>query len=302
MGQSRKKKSKSSRRSGATGSRNPLVTSVPAPKDQLRPLFAIFGDMTSTADRLILETPEASSNLARFDVAILVRGINSLKSIRLLLENGHWEHAVGITRQLFELLVNMEYLGSLEDRLDATFQYVRFGALQMMLERHREIAYSERTNRPVDEEKRAFFQYHFDNSFDDFKGRPKDDGSVRWVPSWSKKNTKALAELSSNKMRIHQYENLFTLWSEQAHATPGSLIHDILRVADGDWVDELVQSDERKIVEASSMAIMLFVELWMQLPHVAPPPAADVRDWARRMMEIVGAPEFDSLPGYRSGD
>lgn len=101
-------------------------------------------------------------------------------------------------------------------------------------------------------------------------------------------------------MRLHQYENLFISWSEQAHAAPRSLIDNIFREADEGWIERTIESDERKIVEASSMTLMLFLALWEELPHAIQPTAEQTLNWMRVMMHIIGAPEFDSIPGYRT--
>ena len=64
-----------------------------------------------------------------FDAGMLSRGSNALKSVRLLCEQAHWEFAAGVVRQLFELVLNMEYLGTLPDRDAAIFRYAKYGLL-----------------------------------------------------------------------------------------------------------------------------------------------------------------------------
>lgn len=270
---------------------------VTPPKDRLGSLFKLMGDVTLAADRAVLATPHAQERLVRFDAEILIRGINSVKSVRCLMEQGHWEHAVGITRQLFELLVNMEYLHTLEDRYQGTFDYVNFGLLQQVQAHHRGMMYLQETGRPVDAERLAFLQGLLDDSFPEFKGKVKPDGTQGWVPSWSRKSTRALAELSGDVMRPHQYQQLFTLWSEQSHATPGSFIENMLRGDEEDWIEKAVAVDDKKIVETAGMTLMFFIQLWAKLPNVNPLPPTFV-DWTRQMMQMIGAPEFDSLPGF----
>ncbi|MGC5565326.1 DUF5677 domain-containing protein [Streptomyces sp. FR-108] len=299
MAQSRRRKPKKDRRkSGATGSRDPRVAVVPVP--HLKPLYKLLSEVTATADRLILSTPDEPDRLVRFDTEILVRAINSVKSVRLLLEGGHWEHASGIIRQLFELLVNMEYLGKQPDRLEATLLYCRFGMLQLVREQHRRCLYNRDTGRPVDKEHLAFLEKLLDESFDDFQGLPRADGSVRWVSSWSRKSTKALSDLSDDAMRPHQYEHLFTSWSEQAHAAPRSLIENIFRDAGEDWVSEAMESDTKKVIEAANLTVAMFVALWRELPHAVPLPAEQANSWMRTTMQFMAVPDFDDLPGYRT--
>uniref|UniRef100_A0AAU2VL42 DUF5677 domain-containing protein n=1 Tax=Streptomyces sp. NBC_00008 TaxID=2903610 RepID=A0AAU2VL42_9ACTN len=265
----------------------------------LKPLHELLQEVTATSDRLILSTPDAPDRLVRFDTEILVRGINSVKSVNLLLEGGHWEHASGIIRQLFELLVNMEYLGKQPDRLEATLLYCRFGLLQLVREQHRHCTYSRDTGRLVDQEHLAFLEKLLDEAFDDFQGAPTADGSVRWVGSWSRKTARALADLSDDTMRPHQYDHLFTSWSEQAHAAPRSLIDNVFRDAGEGWVSEVMESDTRKVIEAANLTVAMFVALWGELPHAVPLPPEKALVWMRTMMQFIAAPEFDHLPGYR---
>ncbi|KND38469.1 hypothetical protein IQ63_07490 [Streptomyces acidiscabies] len=249
--------------------------------------------MTSTGDRLVLENPVSSEDrLPRFDTEVLVRGINSVKAAGLLMEQGHWEHAAGVTRQLFELLINMEYLGTLEDREAGVLLYLRFGALQFALQQQKDYLYNEATGRPIDTQRLALLEHFLDVAFDDFKGKPKHDGTVSWVPSWSKKNAKTLAELSPSKMRVSQYQYLYSTWSEQAHATPSSLIHNVFREAGDGWVDEVITSDDMKIVETSAMTLMLFLELWDALPHTPSLPRDKSLGWAEQMREVMAVPDL----------
>jgi len=231
-------------------------------------------------------------------VQIFVRGINSVKAVGVLLEQRHWEHAVGVVRQLFELLVNMEYLGALPDRAVGIDRYRQFGLLQFFQQEERKIAYSESTGRSVNPEIKSMIENHLENSFSAFRGRPKPNGKPNWNSSWSGKTTRDLADCSSDRMRPHQYEHLFRVWSEQTHASPGALIQGLMGGADENWLEELLAADDKEIVETVSMTFMLFVSLWVTLPHIPRIPE-EVRDWARTIMRVVGAPEFESLPGYR---
>ena len=83
-----------------------------APAARLKPLFALLGDIIKAADMALASTPIVDQQLTTFDAAMFTRGINAMKSLRIQLEQAKWETAVGASRQLFELLVNMEYLGS----------------------------------------------------------------------------------------------------------------------------------------------------------------------------------------------
>lgn len=297
MAQNRKRQKDRGQRPGAHRSGNPQVRHVLPPKDRLKPLFKLFNDVTSTVDRLVRDNPVGSEDrLTRFDAEVLVRGVNSVKAAGLLMEQGHWEHAVGVTRQLFELLINMEYLGTLEDREAQVLVYLRFGALQLALEHRRDFEYNQTVGRPIDTQRLAFLEKVLDTQFADFKGKPRHDGTETWVPSWSRKNAKTLAELSPSKMRMHQYRYLYAAWSEQAHATPSSLLDNVFREAEAGWVDEVIESDDKKIIETSAMTLMLFLELWDALPHAVAMPKEKSREWAERMKDVLAVPDlFEEL-------
>ena len=94
----------------------------------------------------------------------------------LTLEQDHWEHALGVTRQLFELLVNMEYMTNLPDREKAIEDYRQFGLLQFFQMKQREIAYEEQTGRTPNPVVKSMVEYHLANSFNSFLGKPKQNG------------------------------------------------------------------------------------------------------------------------------
>ncbi|MFJ9692667.1 DUF5677 domain-containing protein [Kitasatospora sp. NPDC101183] len=270
-----------------SSTRNTRVTRVASPKTRLRPAFKILEDVAAAGDRAAMATPGADDPVVRFDAEILIRGVNGLKSVRLLLEHGHWENAVAVTRQLFELLVNMEYLGTLGDRRQATLKYCRFGVLQLIDSKLREARYNEKTGRPFDAEWVSKLELLRGNSFSDFQGKPKADGKVHFWQTWTGKKTKALAELSSSAMRAQQYDHLYSEWSEQTHATPSSLLDNIFRGADTDWVEEAIATDDRKTVETIMMTVVLFMELWGELPNVPELDPAVGLGWTNGLSEFA---------------
>lgn len=290
------KRNKSSRRSGATGSRNPQVRAGELTK--MERLLKVMGEVVTAAQDAVGAMPGPAGLVTVFDVQILMRGVNSVKSVCLLLEQDHWEHALGVTRQLFELLVNMEYMTTLPDRKKAIDDYRQFGLLQFFQMKQREITYEEKTGRAPDPVVKSMVEHHLANSFDSFRGKPKQNGEVSWVPSWSRKNIKALAEASPDAMRSDQYEQLFKIWSEQAHAAPGALLMGLINGEGEDWLNDVLVADEREMIQTCSLTFMLFVSLWASLPAVPDIPR-DVVRWSRTVMQVVGAPEFDLLPGYR---
>ncbi|MFB7111739.1 DUF5677 domain-containing protein [Streptomyces sp. NPDC056291] len=295
MAQSRGRKPKKDRRkSGATGSRNPQAQRVRSPERSLKPLLELFHDVTVSAEKTIASTPHSGDLRVRFDVEILMRGSNSVKAVRALLERGFWEHAVGVVRQLFELLVNMEYLAKQESRDDAALLFARFGMLQMILARLRRMAYEEEKGRPVDAELRADLEQHLQNEFTDFRANSR-DGSVKWVSSWCRRTTSNLAEASSNPMRKHHYNVLYRVWSEEAHAAPGALIANMFRDAEDGWLEQAVAENEKRSRDAGACAIMFFLALWTQLPHVDKS-AEQIHGWLQRLSTMGGGPVLPPLP------
>jgi hypothetical protein len=79
------------------------IPRFPGPATRLPKFFEVLDDITSTADRALLESSDAVTRLRLIDRVVFVRGINLLKASRILLAEGHWEVAASATRQLFEL-------------------------------------------------------------------------------------------------------------------------------------------------------------------------------------------------------
>ncbi|WP_031142191.1 DUF5677 domain-containing protein [Streptomyces xanthophaeus] len=295
MAQSKKRKKNQRNHPGAQLSGNPQVQRSASPKGRLGPFFKLLGEIAVAAEQTAQSTPNAADQLVRFDIEILMRGANSMKAVRTLLEQGHWEPAVGVTRQLFELLVNMEYLSAMEDRGEGTLLFARFGLLQMLLAQQRKAAYQQEKGHSVDAQLVAMVDRHLANDFSDFQGKPKADGSVRWVPSWCRKDTAELAKLSSDPMRAHQYNILFRLWSEQAHAAPGALIANMFRGTEEAWVEQAVTENDQSSVEAVLFAAMFFLRLWLELPNVPASPGRVAR-WLRELSALSGGPNLPPRP------
>jgi hypothetical protein len=279
-------------RRAATPKRDPRIARVKAPKARLRQLFELVGEVTGSAERLLLETENAQDNVVQLDVAVLLRGVNALKSIRLLAENGHWEFASSAVRQLFELVVNLEYLGAQPDRDAAAFRYAKFGLFQLVLNQYEAALYDQKTGRPVDEEHLAYLKGLLDNSFEEFRLEDR-RGRKRRAPNWSGKSVWQLAELSTHPLRKDQYRLLFSTWSEQTHASPRALIDGFSRPAGETWLEDAVASDDIRISETVSIAVIFVFELWSLLPHVPPLDIDQSGEWRARLLahaRSLGAP------------
>lgn len=226
--------------------------------------------------------PNDYSPLYNFDQGVLVRGINTLKSVHILVENGHWEMAHSLLRQLLELVANMEFLNSMPDRSAATLQYVKYGLLQKTTEQILTMKYEEKTGRAVDTSRLAKLEaFRSGPSFDAFKANTK-DGSLKFVDSWCRKNMKALCEESTNSMRMSQYELLYSPWSEQVHGAPGALIDSMMQKPEPGWEQLVMDNDEVRIQETVGMSISLFAELRQYLPHIESLNPSTAYDWLER--------------------
>ncbi|WSA79402.1 DUF5677 domain-containing protein [Streptomyces sp. NBC_01799] len=281
-----------------------------APDARLQPLFEIVGEVIAAAELAAEAATEKTENV-HFDVYVLERGIKALKSARLLVGAGHWENASAVARQLFELLVNMEHLGSFADREKAQSLYSGFGFVQFFLAELRRMEFEKEHGRPPSSRWESAVREALDKFFNDFKLTPRADGSIRWRPSWSGKTTRALAELSLDPMREHQYELLFSAWSEQTHATPGVFATDLFdryevevsaeALAKAEGVPPgrfpLLTGADRKAAQTLSMTITLFIQLWQQLPNVPQSSVEEINSRLGRVRMFMARKVFrPSLP------
>jgi Family of unknown function (DUF5677) len=275
----------------------PLPTNVQRvrpPKTRLKALLEVLSDVAVTAERVIFATPvpdaEAPKRLFIFDAAVLVRACNALKSVRLLCEQAHWEFAAGIVRQLFELVLNIEHLAGQPDRHEAIFRYAKYGLMQEVEHQRLALLYDQRTGRPIDEQRLASLTQMLEQTFPEFR-RIDGEGKLHRRPSWSGHTARYLAEASSHRLREDQYHLLFAAWSEQVHGAPAAVIENMF--AHDVPVDEVVAKDDARIAETVTMAITLFLELWMLLPHVPQVDARQRLEWTTAVIEQArkyGAP------------
>jgi hypothetical protein len=115
----------------------------------------------------------------------------------------------------------------------------------------------------------------------------------RWQSSWTNKNTRELAALSTNRLRLDQYTLLFSRWSEEVHASPGALLEGLMPPSAGRGATAIVESDDREIIEMAAMAVTLFIELWELLPALPVADRSQQATWMRTLMDEAfarGAP------------
>lgn len=129
---------------------------LPPPKTRLKSLLQLLVEIPAAAEQAMITATmpedETGKRLLMFDVSVLVRASNALKVIRLLSEQAHWEFAAASVRQLFELVLNMEYLATQPDREAAIFRYSKYGLLQTVRHQHLAVLYDQKTGRPIDEQ------------------------------------------------------------------------------------------------------------------------------------------------------
>jgi hypothetical protein len=229
-----------------------------------------------------------------FDAGVLVRASNALKVIPLLCEQAHWEFAAARVRQLFELVLNMEYLATQPDREAAIFRYSKYGLLQTVRHQHLARLYDQKTGRPIDEQRLAKLESMLEHVFPEFRSVDK-TGKVRWSSSWSGHTTRYLAEQSKHSLRQDQYHLLFVAWSEETHGAPAALIANMF--PDNRPVEEIIASDDTRIAETVTVAISLFLELWKLLPHLPQLDPMKSLEWTSRMIAEAnryGAPSARS--------
>lgn len=272
------------------------------PDARMQPLFDAVGEVIAAAEQAVGAMTETKDHLVRSDGYILTRGIKSLKSARLLVSAGHWEHATAVARQLFELLVNMEHFGTFATREEGQRLYNGFGLLQFFLAELRRIEFEKEKGRTADTPWELSVKDYLENHCTEFSLPPRADGAKRWRSSWSGKTTRALAESSPHPMRVTQYELLFSAWSEQTHATPGvfasdlflqyeeEVIADAIAEIDGVSTESLppISGVARREVQTLSMAIALFMQLWEQLPNVPQPDPERSRSWLEGIRAFAG--------------
>lgn len=268
--------------------RNGVAISQP-PSKRLRPLFATCQDVTRAADMAALKAGAAEVNTQRqFERTLFMRGVNTLKAAWVVAGEGHWEVSAVCARQLFELVLNMEYIAKDESRESASFQFTLFGLLQNMQSDLAEVEYARDTGRPFNQGMIDAIEHNLALPvFDVFRTKKK-DGSTAWQWTWNGKTAYGLAKESPSPLRLLQYEILFKRWSEEAHAAPGALTNTMFRIGkDETWFEKAVADDDREIIDVLKMAVTLFLQLWRLVSDSVPYDAAAARDWMGRMAAIV---------------
>jgi hypothetical protein len=267
---------------------------VAKPKARLRASFDVLAAVTRAADKTMKGLSMDATPPNRVQAGAFVRGINALKSVHALAEQSQWEFAAAAVRQLFELLINMEELLRQDDVQDAAMRYVRFGLMQKVRGRYENLVYARDTGRSYDAELLGGLEELLETMFAEFRTVTK-KGKVVYAMSWCGKTARQLADASAARIRPHQYTQLFSAWSEQAHGSPSTMLDDFLGTKASD-LEGLLQADEPRTAEVIAMAITLFVELWQLLPAIPNPEDGVVKDWTGALIEEAVRWRSDGVP------
>lgn len=290
----RKRRTQGSRRT-ASG-RSERVEVLAPPSERMSSTLALLGEVAETAITTVMSTPVSKdgSRAFFFDVAMLERGASALKAVRVLCGWGHWEFAVAAVRQVFELLVNAEYLAAQPDRDAAMLRYAKFGLMQMARRELANMEYDQITGRPVDAERLNAVRGLLDAGFDEFKV-PKKNGELWWAEHWAGKSLKQMVDASERTIRRDQYRLLFSEWSDQTHASPAVLLQTML--SEQISTQDFVRRDDIRIAETVGSAITHFIDLWLALPTVPPPDPNSAKGWFEHL--VADAEKYGAAGGGR---
>ncbi|UUE28486.1 DUF5677 domain-containing protein (plasmid) [Rhodococcus qingshengii] len=272
-----------------SGSRKSQSGTSARASSRLHRLLKLADEVTSAAGVQCSQTSGIADAGLVFDRQILLRALEAIKAVRLLVANSHWEVAAAPTRQIFELLINMEYLSLQPNRTTARGDFFRFGQLQSLQAKLGNFEYERDSGRPVNMDLLADIEDALDDpQFDQFRLAPAADGSRRWRTSWNSKNAREMSELSMHPMRKFHYQLLFRTWSEQAHGSPGILFAQMQRYDAAKEDPELFAGDvQARSIEIVSMAITQFINLWCCLTAFPAPDTYEVQMWFARQRVIA---------------
>jgi hypothetical protein len=260
-------------------SRRPESAAEVEPQREITIFLALASEILAAADECI-DPPNASTPRGNIEQHILLRGTAALRAARLLIANDEWEFAAAPTRQLFELVLNMEYISQSEQDIDLVAKFFIFGRLQNILNAEKRYQYERDSGRLVDPTKLSDIHRQLSEShFDDFRLPTKDGGSPKWRKSWNAKNIADMSRESTNSHRAKQYQQLYGIWSEQAHGSPGALYLQWVSHHSEHSPTEVRQWVRSRTLEALGMAMTLFIELWVALPNVTRPTDTQIHRW-----------------------
>jgi hypothetical protein len=242
---------------------------------------AIIGDPFTALITLVREAAQVAKARAselraarvdpsvKFDATMLARVAETLLATVLLVEHSHWTAAAGTTRQLFELLLNLEHLANYVDREAGILRYMNFGELQQLRGRIEKLKFIREAGHILDETQgQGYVAQLKEDRFKPFIQRlDKETQAPVWATSWSGHKIYKLCTLSVHQIRTSQYNLLFVEWSELAHAAPGATM------APDKSEEDASRTHSEATLRGSELLYMsmgFFIELWDLLPGAPP--------------------------------
>lgn len=221
--------------------------------------------------------PGSASEVTR--LAVGQRALTMLQGARLLLEEGHWELAVGVVRQMFEILVNVENLLNRADTDAAWESYRQFGEAQFLQASLRKLRYAIAAGyNDTSGEAKALTAALDEARFDEFR-HPK--GHIR--DSWSGLSVEKLANASQAPWRVDQYRYYYRTWSEQAHGSPSSLISVITPRSASTGLNQELASFAREARQLITMLVGLSADLGSALGIFGSNRGTTIRGWREQL-------------------
>lgn len=216
-------------------------------------------------------------------LAVAMRGATLLQAGRLLLEEGHWEVAAGVARQMFELLINIEHLLAQPDEGAAWADYKNFAMAADLQARRRAMTYAMGDGYQDSDDAAAELDECLAlDVFDQFRDRHQ---NIR--DSWSGKTAYKLAEQSRSSERLRQYQFYYRTWSAQAHAGPSALIESLVPRSKTGAVEDFTGSISRETVHLIVMLILLFSDLMIALDTLGPSTQERISLWRQALRDGV---------------
>lgn len=257
--------------------------------------------LTCSSGALIKMMPQ--SPLDKFDLAVFERAVSTGNAIHLLLSNDHWETASGAVRQLFELCVHMEHIETYPNRAAAVARFSEYGDLQQLLRAQRELQHNHNSGQSASVEDATTIETALAHPHkSQFLRTSKDGKRTHWAQSWCDKNLKELCLASERKLRMMNYEILYSAWSEQIHGAPGSLYERIRFHLSPGPLDYYQALETDRVNGIGTMAVTMLLELWERLPGSPSGYEAERQLWANRLTDIctLHAIDLDSLAQRRT--
>lgn len=238
-----------------------VVGAVPTPsrdRDSLRGYFAALDTVIEDLNSVLSQAQGTVTEQFAVRLAIAAKSQTLLQGARLLLEESHWELAGSAARQLFELLVTIDYLLQQPDIDAAWDSYRRFGIASEIRGTKRKLEYAIANGYPDDDDLTAFEAALSDPSFDEFKNK---NGELR--KEWAEQTVRDRANLTAH--RRQQYDYYYRSWSEETHASSPEIVRTYVPRAAGAALDTILGSGERDTRQLIVMLVALTSDLLLAI-------------------------------------